>query len=225
MTHQPPLPGFEHLLPEGYVCPLCGQPATLFGQFAPFLPWGVCRECSIQYAYPIEVFVPSTRRNRAENPTMIDPNAPYEMREKRMLLDEMLKCAVDPTRLQRPIVKYNLSALELRNPIRRSRRAQIERASRKARIAVKYDRQAAIPFCKRCGCVHDRRLDYTYASYCQRCEDEFTVETFWRHRAIFGSDDVESILDRIQVSHPGLFERGVMPDYWFDLVHKNLQQR
>lgn len=222
MTHQPPLPGFEHLRPEGYVCPLCGQPAALFGQYSPLLPWGVCRKCSIRQPYPVEVFVASTRRNRDRNPIMIDPDAPYELRERRMLLDEELRCAVDPTRLERPIVKYNLSALELRNPIRRSRRSQFTQWHAQAKDNLTRQ-QMQLPFCQRCGCVHDRQAELLpglmdYKSYCQRCEDEMKVEALARARSeIFFNED-EDALDRLYAVFPELFERGVLPDYWFRLL-------
>lgn len=224
MTHQPALPGFEHLRPDGYVCPLCNKRATLFGQFSPFLPWGVCRECSIKYPYPVEVVVPSTRRNRDINPIMIDPNAPYELREKRMLLDEMLKCAVDPTRLERPTVKYNLSGLEIKNPIRRSKARQYNRWHKQA-IDNLTRQQMQLPFCQRCGRVHDRMDELLpgmvdFKSFCQRCEDEMGVEALFRGRSeIFAGED-EDALDRLYMVFPELFERGVLPDYWFVLLRR-----
>jgi hypothetical protein len=74
----------------------------------------------------------------------------------------------------------------------------------------------ALPFCNRCGTAHNRRtLSGDTDAYCQRCDDELAVEAFVQHRGIFGADDDEAILDRIQRSHPALFERGVLPDYWF----------
>jgi hypothetical protein len=64
------------------------------------------------------------------------------------------------------------------------------------------------------------RVDYW--SKCQHCEDAETVETLWRLRGIFGQDDPESILDRLYRSHVELFERGVLPDMWFELMADNL---
>lgn len=79
----------------------------------------------------------------------------------------------------------------------------------------------SLPLCSRCGNAHDRRtLSGDAAAYCQRCDDLNAVESFWNYRGIFGSDDDETILDRIQKSHPGLFERGVLPDAWFILRRK-----
>jgi hypothetical protein len=77
-----------------------------------------------------------------------------------------------------------------------------------------------LPFCERCGAAHNRTFKYTsgYMPYCQDCEDRVQVETYWRIRGVFGGDDVEAVLDRIQTASPHLFERGVLPDYWFELM-------
>lgn len=226
MSEQKPLPGFERT--QEYACPLCGQTATLFGQYSPLFAWGVCRACSIKHPYPVELFVPSTRRNQDQESLMIDPDpAKANLRERRIQLDEMLRCAVDPARIERPIVKYNLSGLELRNPIRRSRAHVFHRWAGSARTALTY-RQMRLPYCDRCGCAHNRSYEMlhgvvNYWTKCQRCTDEESVEALWRHRGIFGADDVESILDRLYKSHQDLFERGVLPDYWFVLRMKNEQ--
>lgn len=63
---------------------------------------------------------------------------------------------------------------------------------------------------------------FDYWSHCQRCEDEMAVESFFRHPAIFGGDDFETIMDRVQRSHPELFERGVLPGYWVTLMLREL---
>lgn len=83
----------------------------------------------------------------------------------------------------------------------------------------------ALPFCKRCGCVHDNRYDHIggLQENCQHCTDLISVETFWRSRAIFGDDDMETIMDRIHRSHPHLFEHQVLPEYWFELALKEQQ--
>lgn len=216
---QLPLPGFEAA--EEYICPLCGQVATLFGQYSPFLLWGVCRACSIKHPYPVEIIVPSTRRNAGNNPLMIDPDSSAELRERRVLLDEMLRCGVDPARIERPVVKYNLSGLEIRNPIRRSRMQQMGRWMQNARHKLTY-RQISTPVCYRCGCAHDRAYEMLpgvvdYWDKCQRCADEESVESLFRMQGIFGGDDDEAVLDRLYKAFPDLFERGVLPDYWFIL--------
>jgi hypothetical protein len=58
-----------------------------------------------------------------------------------------------------------------------------------------------------------------YWSHCQRCEDELAVEALHRLRGIFDNDDAEAILDRLYRSHRDLFERGILPDYWFALMN------
>lgn len=223
------LPEFDGVMTPEYTCPLCGQVATLFGQYSPLFDWGVCRACSERYPYPVELFVPNTRRNRDREPLMIDPTpgpAMDALREHRIQLDEMLRCAVDPSRLARPIVKYNLSGLELRWPIRRSRMRAFNQMAWRAQQALA-NRQMRLPYCERCGRAHDRsyemlpgRVDYW--TKCQRCADEEAVEALWRVRGIFGADDAESILDRLYRSQPELFDRGVLPDMWFRLMTDNL---
>lgn len=229
MMKQLVLPEFNSVMSPEYTCPLCGQVAHLFGQYSPLFQWGACRACSLKHPYPVELFVPNTRRNKDREPLMIDATPGREMdalREKRIHLDEMLRCAVDPSRMERPIVKYNLSGLELRWPIRRSRMREFNRMSWQARQSLD-NRQMRLPYCERCGTAHARsyemlpgRVDYW--SKCQRCEDEETVETLWRLRGIFGQDDPESVLDRLYRSHQELFDRGVLPDRWFELMADNL---
>ncbi|NJL53928.1 hypothetical protein HC928_01395 [bacterium] len=220
MPEQLALPGFA-VTPE-YTCCLCGKVKSLFGQVSPIQPWAICRECSIAHPYPVELFVPSTRRNADKEPLMIDPSAPAEKRELRVMLDEMIRCALDPSRLDRPVVKFNLSGLELRNPVRRSKVAQYQRWHNQA-IGRLAQNQMRLPYCERCGAAHDRYYEILpgrgdYWSKCQRCADEESVEALFRHRGIFGRDDVESIMDRLYKSHRELFDRGVLPDYWFSLA-------
>lgn len=91
----------------------------------------------------------------------------------------------------------------------------------KERMRAALSQTASLPICSRCGNAHDHRtLSGDAAAYCQRCDDLNAVESFWNYRGIFGGDDDETILDRIQKSHPGLFERGVLPDAWFMLRTK-----
>lgn len=214
------LPGFD-VAPE-YRCCLCGEIKTLFGQVSPIQRWAICRECSIEHPYPVELFVPSTQRNAEKEPLMIDPDAPAEMRERRVMLDEMIRCAIAPSRLARPVVRFNLSGLELRYPVRRSKNAQYNRWHKSAREKLTRH-QMSLPICRRCGAGHNRTMELLpgmvqYHDTCQRCADETTVESFFRHRGVFGGDDIEGIMDRLYASHRELFERGVLPDYWFELM-------
>ena len=105
-----------------------------------------------------------------------------------------------------------------RNRLRYVVQAQREVGLFKARMREGTIYTASLPICDRCGEVHDHRTrSGDAAPYCQHCEDLNGVESFWNYRGIFGGDDDETILDRIQRSHPGLFERGVLPDAWFQL--------
>jgi hypothetical protein len=86
-------------------------------------------------------------------------------------------------------------------------------------------RQLAMPVCPRCGLPHVRL--YTslagvvdYETYCLRCDEELTVESFWRMRKIWDGLDVEDLLDKFYRSHRDLFEHGTLPDYWFELMRK-----
>jgi len=84
-------------------------------------------------------------------------------------------------------------------------------------------RQISMPFCPRCGAVHDRRYSHVddYQTYCQRCEDEQQVETLFRMKSILeqtvSSTEPEAILDYLYKRNPELFERNVLPDLWFIL--------
>jgi ribosomal protein L37AE/L43A len=79
----------------------------------------------------------------------------------------------------------------------------------------------SLPFCERCGAAHNERFrDGEAKQYCQPCQDKWTVESYYNNRGIFGNDDVEEIMDRIQKASPDLFKRGVLPDYWFELSLK-----
>ncbi len=86
-------------------------------------------------------------------------------------------------------------------------------------------RQLAMPVCPRCGLPHARLFTslagvVDYETYCLRCDDELSVETLWRMRRIWGELDVEDLLDKLFKRSPELFERGVLPDYWFELMRK-----
>jgi len=180
-------------------CPLCGQLANVLGQYSPFKPWRICRDCSRREPYPGEWIVPNTRRSSGSGiDLMVALDAPAEERERLTRLITRLQDAVQHRRKTR---RYQGAAVRLD-------------------ISV---RQMQFPVCTRCGQVHGRMYETQpgqtdYWSLCQRCEDETRVEALWRSRAIFGGDDPEAILDRLYPSFPELFDRGVLPDYWFELM-------
>lgn len=78
--------------------------------------------------------------------------------------------------------------------------------------------QNGLPFCLKCGRVHDRHHWGRYADLCQPCADQQTLESLWSRRAIFAGDDPETVLDRLYAAFPDLFERGILPDAWFRLM-------
>ncbi len=199
-------------------CTFCGQPGLL-GQYSPLYPFMVCRECSLAEPYPIEVFE-IHEDSKDHSGLRIIADAPYQQRERRAWLDDMLKQAAKGVLDERDVVKLNITYRDLRNPIRRSRSAQFSAWARQARIKLRYWNYR-LPYCERCGQKHDRRFetgDQDYKSRCQHCEDLDCVETAWRMRSIFAGEDVETILDKLNVAFPGLFERGVLPDYWFQMM-------
>jgi hypothetical protein len=91
-------------------------------------------------------------------------------------------------------------------------------------------RQISMPFCPRCGVVHDRRYSHVedYQEYCQRCEDEQQVETLFQMKSILeqtvSSTEPEAILDYLYKRNPELFERNVLPDLWFMLGGTNVPE-
>jgi len=79
----------------------------------------------------------------------------------------------------------------------------------------------SLPLCQRCGCAHNRlTIGGDMATYCQRCEDELHVESLVRWmfkiKPELGNDD-EAALDWLYQTggKRELFERGVLPDYWY----------
>lgn len=82
--------------------------------------------------------------------------------------------------------------------------------------------QINFPICEVCGAIHARRANSgRWLGACQVCDDKASIESLWRMRGVFGDDDVETVLDRLYKSHQGLFDRGVLPDAWFQLMIAN----
>lgn len=193
------------------LCPLCGAPADVLGQYSPLWPYVVCRACSLDEPFPVEVFEDDPKGNDKSG-LRIRRDASDALRGRRVALENRVKEAVIGVP---PVIpyKFNLTGFELRNPIRYGVGWRLKRPAPRA-----FD-QIDLPFCHRCGWVHDRHtLDgLHYHGHCQQCADEMAVETLWQMRGIFGEDDDETILDRIYRSHAELFERGLLPDAWFRL--------
>ncbi len=216
---QTPLPQFaEYLLP---ICPLCGETVSLLGQYSPVAPHAICRQCSLEYPLPIEVFCMGGNDRLG---IKINPESSAEARQARMALELMVKRAV--TNDNRPVVKWNISGLVLRSGVRLSRMEQYTRWTRQAKRGLAIERehgtQLDMPFCAECGGIHSNGFkNGTYRRYCLNCEDKKRVESLWKNKGIFAGDaDLESTFDRLFKAFPDLFERGVLPDYWYQLEMK-----
>lgn len=203
------------------LCTICKQPADLLGQYSPLYPHKVCRACAEKDPYPVDAleFDP---QHKDRSGLRVRKDAPSSLRESRMWLDQWIVDCARKKWDDRPFYKFNLTALQLRNGIRRGANRQTIGEWRMQRAAWHIEHtQNTLPVCYRCGCAHHvQHSDGSYAERCQRCTDQEAVEALWRNRGLFGADDPESVLDRLYRAFPDLFERGVLPDYWFELMHK-----
>lgn len=218
MIQQLALPGVD-MRPT---CTFCGEPGIL-GQYSPLWPYLVCKECSQSEPYPIEVFEISDR-SKDRSGLRIIADAPYDARERRAWLDDILKQAARGVLDDRDVTKLNITYRDMRNPIRRSKEARYAVWHSHAKHNLVQARQLSLPYCHRCGKVHDRRFEFgdrDFKSRCQHCDDLDTAETLWRNRKIFEGDDPETVMDRIFTAFPGLFERGIMPDFWFKMLRSS----
>lgn len=226
------------------LCPGCKKPASVLGQWMPGNKAFLCRTCIEQYPMPdvleradhkkagLIVRREMTPELMAERERMVSmENSLYRLRRgciytfNEWSRSSGLPCeALDFT----PFRDCPLCVKELRNYTRRQRHepeslAWLKRSQpRMLTTTHGWVNQLPMPICEVCGQAHDHTYTHVqgYAAKCQACEDEAAVQSFWRCRAIFGGDDPEVILDRIQKSHPGLFERGLLPDRWFELMQE-----
>ncbi len=213
---QKTLPLFDEILRP--FCALCGEQVALVGQYSPVMPHAICKACSQDYPLPVEVF---TTGGKDRLGIKINEDAPIELRNQRMALELMVKRAA--TNDDRPVVKWNISGRTLRGGVRLSRMEQYSRWTREAKRGLAIERehgtQLEFPLCNECGNVHTNGFkDGTFRLLCLSCEDKKRVESLWKNKGIFDGDDVETILDRLNKAFPDLFERGVLPDYWFSLM-------
>jgi hypothetical protein len=80
----------------------------------------------------------------------------------------------------------------------------------------------SFPLCRRCGQLHDRKsISGDARVYCQHCDDELEVESYLKNKGIFEDpEDDEAILDKLHRLRRELFDRGVLPDYWYTTKEK-----
>ena len=211
-SRQASLPGFD----MRQMCPLCGCTTRVLGQYSPLWPWGVCRGCSLSEPYPCEIFEEDAN-TKDRSGLRIKIDADYDLKAKRVDLDNVLKDAIKPRKGEWSFpYKLNITLRELRNPVRYGRAKQYRQWHIEAKRYVDAQ-QYQIPLCHRCGQAHEHKHFITYADFCPRCEAEISVEALWTHRGIFGTDDAETALDRMYKAQRKLFDMGVLPDYWFEL--------
>jgi hypothetical protein len=238
LPKQIPLPTLE----TRQICIGCKRPADLLGQWSPGNIAYLCRECSIANPMP-DIFEekPSTGKIRiTADSSDADRYTNVHMENMLDRLKRGCKLTIadaDPARglpcesHEYPIdLNCRLCKREMKRHTRRITegmhpalagiriRQHVPKVAY-AKLPTIRD-QMSLPICQRCGNVHNRRFGFNdnYQPYCQSCDDKWSVESFYNHRGIFGGDDVEEIFDRIQRAEPGLFERGVLPDYWFELA-------
>jgi rRNA maturation protein Nop10 len=200
------LPGFD----MRQICPACGKPSNVLAQWSPWSKWWICHECSERYPFPVEII--TARIKDGIERLSIAPDASSELRELRVhnenILAEMISAQARRARYFAHLAGGWIPA---------DRQAQYGRWLHRARLNnCAYT--LSMPICKRCGCAHNWWIGSDFSEFCQNCHDLNDVDALWRCRAIFGSDDDESALDRLYQAHPGLFERGVLPDRWFELM-------
>lgn len=228
------------------ICPGCKRPALPLGEWSPGERTYLCRECTLRLPAP-DVFVPHDNRVGAglrQEPGYAAQREDYH-RKVDVLLELRKGCIhtlddLDDS-LSLPCMYNDLylaatygAARAFRRDIQCETWAGCKRCKNRLRYAAhqlgqvaktramlrdRHGMQVSLPVCTCCGSSHDNRYsDGQLKDTCQPCEDKATVEAFWRNKGIFGGDDVENIMDRIQRSHPHLFERDILPDYWFKLM-------
>lgn len=212
---QLPLPTFD-LRP---LCAICRQPADLLAQYSPLYAHMVCRACAEKDPYPVQA-LELDPEHKDSSGLRVRRDAPAALRESRMWLDQWIVDCARPVWDDRPFYKFNLTALQLRNGVRRGANRQSISEWRRRQNAIRIEAtQNVLPICWRCGHAHTRQhTDGSYAERCQPCADMDAVESLYRNRGIFGGDDPETVLDRLFSAFPDLFERGILPDAWFRLI-------
>lgn len=223
-------------------CPICGQPSAMLAQWTPYRPWFVCRTCALAAPYPLGIFERATARHSKTaqlDGWAVRRDADSQLLNRRVALETHLQLAVRgcklangqgwPTNVDALLACQKPGYQDLSCPVCRETSNPFYRAAgwlSFGRSAREQGRsvQACLPVCERCGRAHDHTssLDGLPWHRCQRCDDELGVEALWRNRAIFGADDDENILDRLYRAHRALFDRGVLPGYWYQL---RLQER
>ena len=221
-----PLPG---ITPQ--CCPMCDEPTMLLGQYEPTSNrYWICADCSRTQRYPVDMLIVT-----ADGDWTLAKGITNEQLAYRVDVANCVHDAVVGRRKRSQIAFYKhlmVGVLSFIADLPEHLQVYWERqltathqwvAVGKATQELSRTIQLQIPLCERCGCSHNRRYEHGYTNfmlYCQKCDDELSVEAFFNHKGIFGDDDDEQILDRIYRSHREVFERGVLPTYWYELKQK-----
>lgn len=217
-----PLPGITPL-----ACPACDKPTLLLGQWSAHNEkYWLCKECSIEYRWQDELWVCSAdgKWNWASEPTQ---EQLVERVEKMGAIHDLVTVRKKVRQqvmksLEHLMVKQLAFIKDLPPELQLTWERQLrsnEKWIKSKESFLLQAKQLAIPLCRRCGSIHDNRYKHTagFMDYCRECEGKVSVENFFRNKGIFGNDDDETILDRIQKSHQWVFDIGVLPDYWYAL--------
>ncbi len=215
------------------ICPACKEVAGYLGQWSPSGRVFICKDCTLKYPAP-DVFV---LNDNSIGLGLLQGDS----QEERAMRDDYHKIYNVLFDLNRGCVMTLEDAVNNTNPAWHlpcdkltgtEEFSNCKLCRRRASVANaglaggKYKHLASIktytlsmPVCQRCGQIHGNRYKHIneYQAYCAHCDAKNSVEAFWRHKGIFGDADDETILDRMQISHPEAFKLGVLPDYWFEL--------
>lgn len=234
------------------ICPGCKQAVTVLGQWSPGDKSYLCKNCTVAYGVPIDVFAES--KNCVGVGLKADmPYAPQRQRYQSlaeslihlrrgcvMTLDKWteahgLPCEKD--RQLRPGCKRCLNLVKYDTSVQMAAVSWAAKNGTNPALAVahanKYDVMMvrairphfnlAFPLCYRCGQLHENKsISGDATVYCQRCSDELDVEALVKNRGIFENpDDDEAILDKLHRLRRELFDRGVLPDYWYTVKRQS----
>ena len=206
------------------ICPACKRPANLLAQWSPGDKVFVCRDCYMK-APPPAIFRHHTNSRGVGLIQDDDQETRLAWEKYHDLvnsLDKMRRGCVYTLRDHVPGhgLPCERGGHESYWNCRLCRK-EARKASQKHKPTMWRGQidQLNLPVCHRCGCVHARQWTHVhgYANYCQQCDDKNSIEALFRNRGVFAGQDDETILDRLHAAFRPLFDRGVLPDYWYKL--------
>lgn len=186
------------------ICPLCGNPTSLLGQWSPFRPDACCKTCSQAHPFPTDA-LPALEQVRALS------------RASEPIRADLRQIVIDAGELRAQIEAQFRAAKAVQ-------RAKYEMKDWNAMIAFRarqradFLRQAPLPVCDQCGGSNTSGI-----SICQHCRDMDFVEWFLKMAPHThpGADD-ETLIDVLYKHVPLLFDTGEMPDLFYRLRYPQL---